>query len=48
VALELEGASAELDLGAEGKFFPSDDAIAQWHAAAQGELALVYGREGAQ
>ncbi|MCJ0762793.1 DNA polymerase III subunit alpha [Variovorax terrae] len=43
LALARETASAELQLGEEAKFFPSDAALASWMAQAdQGQAAIVY------
>jgi DNA polymerase-3 subunit alpha len=38
-----EGAQAELELGDEAKFFPSDAALASWMAQAyQGQAQIIY------
>jgi DNA polymerase-3 subunit alpha len=41
--LQRDFASAELDLGEQGRFWPSDEALARWKALAHaGEAAVVY------
>jgi len=41
--LETGGVSAELQLGDEARFFPSDEALASWSAQAlQGRAVIVY------
>jgi DNA polymerase-3 subunit alpha len=41
--IERSEARAELDLGEEGRFWPSDDALLRWKAVAhEGEAAIVY------
>jgi DNA polymerase-3 subunit alpha len=40
--LQRSGATGELDLGDEGRFFPSDAALQRWRQAAQGAAQLVY------
>ncbi len=43
LALRRDGARAELQLGEEARFFPSDAALASWMAQAdQGQAAIVY------
>jgi DNA polymerase-3 subunit alpha len=43
VRLCIERSEAELDLGEEGRFWPSDDALLRWKAVAhRGEAAIVY------
>jgi len=42
LALQREGAVGELDLGDEGRFFPSDAALQRWQQAAHGAAQLVY------
>ncbi|MFO1219793.1 MAG: DNA polymerase III subunit alpha [Burkholderiaceae bacterium] len=43
LAIERTGAVAELDLGDEGRFWPSDEALARWKAMAHGgQAAIVY------
>jgi DNA polymerase-3 subunit alpha len=45
VRLRIERSEAEalLDLGEEGRFWPSDDALSRWKAVAhRGEAAIVY------
>jgi DNA polymerase-3 subunit alpha len=41
--LQRTGAVGELDLGEEGRFFPSDAALQRWKQAAHGAAELVYG-----
>ena len=42
--LRRSDASADLDLGDEARFWPSDDALARWRSvAAQGQASVVYG-----
>ncbi|MEW6706735.1 MAG: DNA polymerase III subunit alpha [Pseudomonadota bacterium] len=40
--LQRQGAVGELDLGEEGRFFPSDAALQRWKQAAHGAAELVY------
>jgi DNA polymerase III subunit alpha len=41
--LQRRAASAEIELGDEGRFWPSDEALARWKAVAQGgRVAIVY------
>ena len=43
LALRREAATAELQLGEDAKFFPSDAALASWMAQAdQGQAQIVY------
>ena len=43
LCIERSEARAELDLGEEGRFWPSDDALLRWKAVAhRGEAAIVY------
>ncbi|MRD47408.1 DNA polymerase III subunit alpha [Caenimonas koreensis DSM 17982] len=43
LALKRDAATAELQLGDEAKFFPSDAALASWMAqAGQGQVSIVY------
>jgi DNA polymerase-3 subunit alpha len=43
LALKREGAEAEIQLGEEARFFPSDAALASWMAQAdQGAAQVVY------
>jgi DNA polymerase-3 subunit alpha len=43
LCIERSDAKAELDLGDEGRFWPSDDALSRWKAVAhRGEAAIVY------
>ena len=42
--LQRAEASADLDLGDEARFWPSDDALASWRSmAARGQASIVYG-----
>jgi DNA polymerase-3 subunit alpha len=43
--LQRDSAQAELDLGDEARFFPTDAALAQWQAAAHGQARIVYDGE---
>jgi DNA polymerase-3 subunit alpha len=41
--IERTDAEATLDLGEDGRFWPSDDALQRWKAVAHGgEAAIVY------
>jgi DNA polymerase-3 subunit alpha len=43
LCIERSEARAELDLGEEGRFWPSDDALSRWKAVAHGgQAAIVY------
>jgi DNA polymerase-3 subunit alpha len=43
LCIERAEAKAELDLGADGRFWPSDDALSRWKAVAhEGQAAIVY------
>jgi DNA polymerase III subunit alpha len=42
LVLHREGASGELDLGDEGRFFPSDAALERWLEGSHGKSAVVY------
>ncbi|HEU5294615.1 MAG TPA: DNA polymerase III subunit alpha [Burkholderiaceae bacterium] len=43
LCIERSEARAELDLGDEGRFWPSDDALSRWKAVAHGgQAAIVY------
>jgi DNA polymerase-3 subunit alpha len=42
LVLQREKARAELDLGDEGRFFPSDAALDRWRASAHGRAGVVY------
>jgi DNA polymerase III subunit alpha len=42
LVLERQSARGELDLGEEGKFFPSDAAIARWKEGSHGKATVVY------
>jgi DNA polymerase-3 subunit alpha len=43
LCIERSEARAELDLGDEGRFWPSDDALLRWKAVAhEGQAAIVY------
>ncbi|MCK6423644.1 MAG: DNA polymerase III subunit alpha [Burkholderiaceae bacterium] len=43
--LERAGAVGEIDLGEAARFYPSDNALAQWTRATQGASRLVYADE---
>lgn len=45
VALKREKAVAELDLGDDARFFPSDVALARWRREARGAVQVVYASE---
>jgi DNA polymerase-3 subunit alpha len=41
--IERASATAEIDLGERGKFWPSDEALAAWAALApSGQVKIVY------
>jgi len=40
--LHRNTAQAELDLGEDGRFYPTDDAMERWKADAHGEAVIVY------
>lgn len=42
LVLQREKARAELDLGDEGRFFPSDAALERWRSSAHGKAGVVY------
>ncbi len=42
LVLHREGASGELDLGDEGRFFPSDAALDRWLEGSHGKSTVVY------
>jgi DNA polymerase-3 subunit alpha len=42
LVLEREAARGELDLGDDGKFFPTDAAIARWREGSHGRASVVY------
>jgi DNA polymerase-3 subunit alpha len=42
LVLHRETASAELDLGDESRFFPTDAALAQWQVSNRGRTRVVY------
>ena len=42
LVLQRAAARAEIDLGDEGRFFPSDDAIRRWLSACHGKARVVY------
>jgi DNA polymerase-3 subunit alpha len=47
LVLQRLAARAEIDLGEEGRFFPSDEALQRWAAASQGRAKVVYEVSGA-
>jgi len=42
LVLRRPGVQGELDLGEEGRFFPTDTALARWRAGSHGQAAVVY------
>jgi len=42
LVLHREGASGELDLGDEGRFYPSDAALERWLEGSHGKSAVIY------
>ena len=42
LAIRRPTASAELDLGDDGRFWPSDEALQRWQALTNGQAAIVY------
>ncbi len=42
LVLERESATGELDLGDDGRFFPSDAALARWCEGSHGRASVVY------
>jgi DNA polymerase III subunit alpha len=42
LVLQRDAASGELDLGDEGRFFPTDDALARWREGSHGKASVVY------
>ncbi len=42
LVLQREAASGELDLGEEGRFFPTDEALARWREGSHGKANVVY------
>ncbi|MGE5866008.1 MAG: DNA polymerase III subunit alpha, partial [Rhizobacter sp.] len=42
LVLQREGASGELDLGDEGRFFPTDAALERWQQGSHGKSMVVY------
>jgi DNA polymerase-3 subunit alpha len=42
IVLEREQAQAEIDLGEDARFYPSDQALARWQAATRGQATVVY------
>ena len=40
--LSRSSVCAELDLGSDGRFYPSDAALARWRAGTHGQAAVVY------
>jgi DNA polymerase III subunit alpha len=45
--LQRATATAEIELGDEGRIWPSDEALARWRAAAHGGRAVVMYEAGA-
>jgi len=42
VVLHREAVQGEIDLGDDGRFFPTDTALARWKASTHGQAAVVY------
>ena len=42
LVLQREAASGELDLGEEGRFYPTDEALQRWREGSHGEASVVY------
>jgi DNA polymerase-3 subunit alpha len=42
LVLQRDAASGELDLGEEGRFFPTDEALARWREGSHGKASVVY------
>lgn len=42
LVLQRQAASGELDLGEEGRFFPTDEALARWLEGTHGKARVVY------
>ncbi|MEO8154875.1 MAG: DNA polymerase III subunit alpha [Rhizobacter sp.] len=42
LVLQRDAASGELDLGDEGRFFPTDAALARWREGTHGKASVVY------
>jgi DNA polymerase III subunit alpha len=42
LVLQRDAASGELDLGEDGRFYPTDDALARWRDGSHGKAAIVY------
>lgn len=42
LVLQREAASGELDLGEDGRFFPTDEALARWRDGSHGKASVVY------
>jgi DNA polymerase-3 subunit alpha len=42
LVVERDSACGELDLGDEGRFFPTDAAIARWLEGSHGKARVVY------
>jgi DNA polymerase-3 subunit alpha len=42
LVLRRPGVEGELDLGEEGRFFPTDTALARWRAGSHGQAAVIY------
>jgi DNA polymerase-3 subunit alpha len=42
LVLQREAASGELDLGEDGRFFPTDEALARWREGSHGKASVVY------
>ena len=42
LVLQREAASGELDLGEEGRFYPTDEALQRWREGSHGKASVVY------
>ena len=42
LVLHREAVQGEIDLGDEGRFFPTDTALARWKASTHGQATVVY------
>ncbi|WP_295640351.1 DNA polymerase III subunit alpha [uncultured Methylibium sp.] len=42
LVLQRPGVQGELDLGEDGRFFPTDAALSRWKASAHGQASVVY------
>jgi DNA polymerase-3 subunit alpha len=42
LAIQRHSAQAEVELGEDARFYPSDEALQRWLAACQGRARVVY------